>query len=221
MFTNIRKIALQCLVAGFMLSAMVACNSSTSSKNELPILGERETQTIIRDGKEYQDTIYHVIPKFRFVDQDSNWISNQEVDNKIYLADFFFTRCPTICPLLSKNVLAIAQHFKDEPNFIILSHSIDPKYDTPQVLKDYAEKLGAPQNWRFLNGPQEEIYPIAGKDGYFSFATENPDLPGGFDHSGALTLVDRQGHVRAVYDGTDVESVDKAIQDINKLLQQK
>lgn len=82
------------------------------------------------------------------------------------------------------------------------------------------KKLGAPLNWRFLNGPQDAVYTIAGKEGYFSYAEENPDVPGGFDHSGAFTLVDTNGHVRGVYDGTNEEEARKAIEDIRKLLKQ-
>ncbi|TYR31700.1 SCO family protein [Sphingobacterium phlebotomi] len=187
---------------------------------DLPILGENEIVSVEKDGKTATDTIYHSIPAFRFVDQDSIWVSNDDLADKIYLADFFFTRCPTICPLLAKNMLIIAKEFADEKRFVILSHTIDEKHDTPAVLSDYAQKLGAPSNWRFLNGPQEAVYHIAGKDGYFSYAEETPDIPGGFDHSGAFTLVDTNGHVRGVYDGTREEEAKKAIEDIRKLLAQ-
>jgi len=173
---------------------------------------------ILKDGQSVVDTIYHTIPTFRFMDQDSLWIGQAEVKDKIYLADFFFTRCPTICPLLSKNMLAIAQEFEQEPRFMILSHTIDEKYDTPTVLRDYAERLGAPANWHFLHGPQETIYHIAGQAGYFSYAQVNDEVPGGFDHSGAFTLVDTKGRVRGVYDGTKEEDALQAIHDIRTLL---
>lgn len=198
---------------------LLSCGQQRDDK-DLPIMGEKEIVSIEKDGKTVTDTVYHTIPAFRFVDQDSVWISNDDVAEKIYLADFFFTRCPTICPLLAKNMLTIAKEFENDERLVILSHTIDEKYDTPAVLKDYATKLGAPSNWHFLNGPQDAVYHIAGKEGYFSYAEENPDVPGGFDHSGAFTLVDTKGHVRGVYDGTREDEANKAIADIRKLLTQ-
>lgn len=203
----------------FGLLILFSCREQIEER-ELPIIGETEIVTIEKDGNAITDTLFHRIPTFRFVDQDSVWISNDDVADRIYIADFFFTRCPTICPLLARNMLSIAKEFEDEKRLLILSHTIDEKHDTPAVLKDYAQKLGAPSNWRFLNGPKDAVYKIAGKEGYFSFAEENPDVPGGFDHSGAFTLVDRNGHVRGVYNGTDEEEAKKAIEDIRKLLAQ-
>ena len=203
----------------FSIPVLYACGEQGADGN-LPIMGEKEIVSIEKDGKTVTDTIYHKIPAFRFVDQDSVWISNDDVADKIYLADFFFTRCPTICPLLAKNMLTIAKEFENEERLVILSHTIDAKHDTPAVLKDYATKLGAPSNWHFLNGPKEAVYQIAGKEGYFSYAEENPDVPGGFDHSGAFTLVDTEGHVRGVYDGTREDEANKAIADIRKLFAQ-
>jgi len=212
---------LQRLKQGFgycLLLLFIAACQPNKEKAKLPILGDRDTKMVLKDGESVIDTIYHTIPPFKFMDQDSLWISRAEVKDKIYLADFFFTRCPTICPLLSKNMLAIAQEFEQEPQVLILSHTIDEKYDSPAVLHEYAERLGAPSNWRFLHGPQEAIYYIAGQAGYFSYAQVNNDVPGGFDHSGAFTLVDKQGRVRGVYDGTKEEDALQAIQDIRKLL---
>ncbi|MBL1410024.1 SCO family protein [Sphingobacterium faecale] len=200
----------------------IICSCTEQHNDEdLPIIGEIEILTTVNNGKTIIDTVYHRIPAFRFVDQDSVWISNTDVADKIYLADFFFTRCPTICPLLAKNMLSIAKEFEQEQRFVILSHTIDEKHDTPIVLGEYAKKLGAPSNWRFLNGPQDAVYHIAGKEGYFSYAEENPNVPGGFDHSGAFTLVDSGGHVRGVYDGTNEEEAQKAILDIRKLLKKQ
>jgi len=203
----------------FFLFMLYGCGQQETSR-ALPFVGETEIVEVMKDGQAMQDTIYHRIPDFRFVDQDSVWITNADVKDKIYLADFFFTRCPTICPLLAKNMLLIAKDLEKEDRFVILSHTIDEKYDTPAVLKDHAQKLGAPSNWRFLNGPQADIYHIAGKEGYFSFAEENPDIPGGFDHSGVFSLVDSKGHIRGVYDGTKEEDAHKAIADIRLLLKQ-
>jgi len=219
MLSKYKHTLLGCVsIALFM--GVVGCTSSNQNR-ELPILGEQEIISTLKDGITQMDTLYHHIPEFRFVDQDSNWISNEDLTGKIYLADFFFTRCPTICPIMSKNMLEVAKHFQHEPRFAIISHTIDPDHDTPSVLKTYAQKLGAPDLWKFVNGPKSTVYDIAGAAGYFSFATESPESPGGFDHSGVFTLVDGKGHVRGVYSGIEMDSVKVAIQDIQLLLDKR
>ncbi|PPL01035.1 SCO family protein [Parapedobacter indicus] len=201
-----------------MAMAIVHAACSSGEQEKLPILGEKEYITTVREGVEHIDTVFHTVPQFRFLDQDSSWVTNETFEGKIYLADFFFTRCPTICPIMSKNLLAIARHFEGNERFAILSHTIDPKHDLPPVLKSYADKLGAPPLWHFVNGPKEEVYRLAGQEGYFSFAQEDADAPGGFNHSGAFTLVDEERRVRGVYDGTLTDSIPKVIADIEKLL---
>ncbi|MBK1439888.1 SCO family protein [Parapedobacter sp. ISTM3] len=184
----------------------------------MPILGEKEYVRTTEDGMERIDTVFHTIPPFRLLDQNGNWLDNKTFDGKIYVADFFFTRCPTICPIMSRNLLTIARHFEGNDRFAILSHTIDPGHDTASVLKAYADKLGAPPLWRFVNGPKAEVYRLAGQEGYFSFAQEDATAPGGFNHSGAFTLVDEKRRVRGLYDGTLTDSIPKIIADIEKLL---
>lgn len=219
MLSKYKHIFLGCASTALFMG-IVACASSRQNR-ELPFLGEREIISTSLDGIAQNDTLYHHIPEFRFVDQDSNLIDNEGLKGKIYLADFFFTRCPTICPIMSKHMLEIAKHFQHEPRFAILSHTIDPDHDTPAILKIYAQKLGAPDLWKFVNGPKSKVYTIAGDAGYFSFATESPQSPGGFDHSGVFTLVDGKGHVRGVYSGIEMDSVQVAIQDIQLLLDKR
>ncbi|MFQ5336001.1 MAG: SCO family protein, partial [Flavobacteriales bacterium] len=106
----------------------------------------------------------------------------------------------------------------EEPGFIILSHTVDPERDTPEVLRQYADKFGAHTgNWHFLTGPKEDIYDL-GWNGYYLSMAENKDSGGGFIHSPKFTLVDRQGHIRGWYDGTDAAEVDRMIVDIRSLL---
>lgn len=211
------RIGIVVALFSFLSCQFIACTPSSPS-GPLPILGERDIIEMNKDGVKVIDTIYHTIPDFTLVDQDSNTVSKSALKGKIYLADFFFTRCPTICPVTSRNLLQIAKHFVNEPRVVIVSHTVDPKYDRPYVLKRYAAKLGAPSNWLFLNGPKAAVYKLAGAGGYFSFAQEDPNAPGGFDHSGAFTLVDTTFRVRAVYDGTKTDSISKIIADIQLLL---
>src|SRR5690606_39850285 len=133
------------------------CQSSDSNKS-LPILGSREPVTKEVNGKTVTDTIYHQIPAFEFFNQDSIAITNDNFANSIYVADFFFTSCPSICPIMHRNMLKVYEKYKGNDEVMFLSHSIDTKYDTPSVLKNYAEKLGVSGNqWQFASGTRETI----------------------------------------------------------------
>ena len=193
----------------------ISCSSpseKTSETAELPILGERYVD-------DNQDTVYHSIADFAFVNQVGDTIRKEDMAGKIYVADFFFTTCPTICPVMKKEMLRVYEQFKGDPNFRILSHSIDPSHDTQAVLKDYAEKLGVPDaaTWNFLTGDQEKIFEI-GQTSYLTTTMADDMEPGGFLHSGAFLLVDQQGRIRGVYDGTKTDQVDRLLADIPKLL---
>jgi protein SCO1 len=188
-----------------------ACTFNGDDKR-LPILGERD----VVNG----DTIYPTIPDFSFIDQDSQIVTNASYKDKIYVVDFFFINCPTICPKVKANGLRIYQKYLNDDRIFILSHSIAPKYDTVPALKRHANKLHieAPK-WRLVTGDKDAIYGIA--DDYFSVAKEDPEAPGGFDHSGRLILVDKNRHVRSFCDGTDAASVDKFMLDIDLLLKEQ
>ena len=198
-----------------LIALAISCGApseKTSEVAELPILGERYVD-------DNQDTVYHSIADFAFVNQLGDTIRKEDMAGKIYVADFFFTTCPTICPVMKKEMLRVYEQFKGEPNFRILSHSIDPTHDTQAVLKDYAEKLGVPdaETWNFLTGDQEKIFEI-GQTSYLTTTMADDMEPGGFLHSGAFLLVDQQGRIRGVYDGTKTDQVDRLLADIPKLL---
>ncbi|MFN3997181.1 SCO family protein [Algoriphagus sp.] len=195
------------LIIGF------SCKSeSEKTSPTLPIMGER----YVDDNK---DTVFHKIADFAFINQLGDTITNEEVEGKIYVADFFFTSCPTICPIMKKEMLRVYEKYQDQSNFMILSHSIDPTHDTQAVLKDYAEKLGVEDasTWNFLTGDQEKIFEI-GQTSYLTTAMADQQEPGGFLHSGAFLLIDGNGRIRGVYDGTKSDQVDRLISDIPKLL---
>ncbi|NRB64511.1 MAG: SCO family protein [Saprospiraceae bacterium] len=196
----------------FSLFLVQSCVLVDNKKPEpLPILGER----LIEGG----DTIFHTIPDFSFINQDSQVVNNETFAGKLYVADFFFISCPTICPTVTKQMLRIHDHFQDEDRVLLLAHSIDPKRDTVGRLANYATNLGVnSQKWHFVTGEKDNIFEIA--DDYFSIAIESPDAPGGFDHSGRLILVDENRYVRSFCDGTDPESVGQFIKDIELLLQE-
>ena len=191
---------------------MASCQNEQSDR-PLPILGERD---VAANG----DTIYPVIPDFSFVNQDSQIVNNATFAGKAYVVDFFFIHCPTICPKVKANGLRIYEKFKNEDGLLMLSHSIDVKNDTVAALRHHAEKLGIDsRKWHLVTGDHDAIYAIA--DDYFSVAKEDPSSPGGFDHSGRIILVDKNRHVRSFCDGTNAESVDKFMKDIEKLLKEQ
>lgn len=163
------------------------------------------------------DTIYHQIRDFAFTDQDSQLITNDYFDGKIYIADFFFTSCPTICPKVKAQMLRVYDKYQDDERVLLLSHTIDPRRDTVDRLKKYAIGLGADDpKWRFVTGDRDSIYAMT--PDYLSIANVAPESPGGFDHSGWILLIDKDRHLRAYADGTKAEKVDVFLKQIDRLL---
>ena len=151
------------------------------------------------------------------MDQDSNAITPATFKDKVYIADFFFTSCPTICPKVKAQMLRVYDKFLDNEDLILLSHSIDTKYDTVPVLKEYAEKLQIKTDkWHLVTGVKKDIYAMAKE--YFIAAAEDASAPGGYTHSGGLVLVDKKRQVRGIYDGTEPEQVDQLLIDLEWLL---
>ncbi|WP_421764391.1 SCO family protein [Ekhidna sp.] len=194
-----------------LLIILIACDQQTNS-GKLPILGN----TIYEEN----DTIYHTVVDFQLVDQDSNFVTNETFADQIYVADFFFTSCPTICPTMKAQMSRVYKKFEDNEQVAILSHTIDPTYDTVALLKDFAERLGVKSSkWKFVTGDQDYIYDLAEKS-YMSIVDEDSNAPGGYIHSGAFLLVDKERRIRGVYDGTVPEQVDVLMNDINRLLKE-
>ena len=161
----------------------------------------------------------HKIADFSFINQNNEIVVNDSLKDNIYIANFFFTSCPTICPIMSANMLTLYDDFKGEPNLNFLSHTIDTRHDSVKVLKRYSTKLGVSSDrWHFVTGPKDDIYGIA--KSYLVSAKEDKNSPGGYIHSGALILVDGQGRIRAYYDGTKEEDIVKMKRAIKAILSQ-
>jgi protein SCO1/2 len=190
---------------------------SCSEKKELPYLGPKTIQIVA--GK--SDTIYHKIPAFQFLNQDSVWVNERTFNNQIYVADFFFTSCPTICPKMKTQMLRLYERYQKNTSVGLVSYSIDPDFDRPYRLKTYAQKLQikAPK-WNLLTGDKNAIYQL-GEKSYMVTAQEDKNEAGGFVHSGAFILVDKNKHVRGIYDGTKSEEVDHLMEDMETLLKEK
>ena len=163
------------------------------------------------------DTLYHHIAPFQFVDQDSTLVTNETFRNKIYVADFFFTTCRTICPIMKSQMLRVYQAVEHDDDVLILSHTIDPEYDTVGLLLEYSRRLGVEsRKWHFVTGVKDSIYKIA-QTSYFATALEDKSEPDGFIHSGAFLLIDKRGRIRGKYDGTIEADVNQLIKDIARL----
>jgi protein SCO1/2 len=204
------------LLGLLLLTILNSCNLS-NNEAKLPILGRHEyVENTVKD-KVVIDTIFHTIANFEFVNQDSAIVTNTTFDNSIYIADFFFTSCPTICPIMKTQMLRVHEAINEYDDVKILSHTIDPQYDTVALLKDFAERLGVTGNkWHFVTGDKEKIYEI-GQRSYMVTAGEDGSAPGGYIHSGAFILVDKDRRIRGLYDGTVPEKVDVLIHDIIRL----
>ena len=134
---------------------------------------------------------------FQFVNQDGKMISNADFAGKVYLVEFFFSTCPTICPKMNKNLVDIQNTFPDRPDFGIASFTINPDYDTQAVLKTYAENYGVTNpNWHFMTGDKDAIYNLA-NTGFNLYAAEVEGADGGFEHSGNFALIDKEGYIRS------------------------
>lgn len=167
-------------------------------------------------------------PDFSLVNQDGKTISQKDYEGKVYVLEFFFSTCPTICPKMNANMLELEKTFFGNSSFGIASITINPEHDTPKVLKEHARVLGVKSsNWHFLTGESDYIMNIANK-GFNLYAGQNKNVAGGFEHSGFFALIDKQGNIRSrrdtygnpivYYDGIEKEGIKQLTQDIKLLL---
>lgn len=201
-----------------LLLAMVACETpvdeqeASKEKTTLPIYGEREFIPEID-----KDTIYHTIPKWYFVNQDSVDVSWKDYEGKPYVAYFFFTHCPKICPKINSNMIDF-QKQTEGLDFKVIAHTVDPKRDSVQRLKFYGDEYGFDySNYNFVTGDQQKIYEL-GVKGYLVPNQEDALAPGGFLHSEKLILIDSKGRIRGYYEGTEKAQVDLLVEDLKLLI---
>lgn len=166
------------------------------------------------------------VPSFELTDQNGKTITDKDYKGKVYVVEFFFSTCPTICPKMNQNMLKLQEAYYGKPDFGIASITINPEHDTPQVLKEHAAQLGVKHyNWHFLTGEREYIFDLAKQ--FKLYAGTNPNVPGGFEHSGLFALVDKDGNIRCrkdqfgnpimYYDGLDDNGIKDIKEDIKKL----
>ena len=198
----------------FLIYSIVFYFGCTQKKSSvlLPIYGEKK----IISG----DTIYHQIASFNLTNQIDQVVNQNTTKNKIYIANFFFASCQSICPMMSNQLQEVQKAFLADDSVLILSHSVNPLHDTVAVLSNYADTYGAKTNkWHLLTGNKKQIYDLA-KTSYLVNAFEDDGSPEGFLHSELFLLIDKKARIRGMYDGTNTAEVKKLIEDV-KLLKQE
>lgn len=162
---------------------------------------------------------YHTITDFSFTNQNGKTITQEDYKDKIYIADFFFTTCPTICPIMTKNMAAIQAKIINNPEVLLLSHSVTPQIDSVAQLKKYAMEKGVVDaKWNLVTGPKKDIYEIARKS-YLAVKTDDDGGPFDMIHTENFILVDKERRIRGFYDGTKMEDIEKLLEDLNVLQQ--
>lgn len=198
-------------------------NKVTTTKDDIEILSKKQGAAKLMQ--------FEHIPDFSFTNQNGKTITNKDYQGKVFVVEFFFTNCPTICPKMNENMVTIQNTYAKNTNFGIVSFSIDPNRDSPEKLKKYAQEKGAVmENWHFLTGELEAIYKLSNQ-GFKLYAGENEEAEGGFEHSGLFALIDKKGFIRSrivkngdnsnpikFYDGLNKEQIAWIKEDIALLL---
>lgn len=193
----------------FLICFWAACTNSTK---KLPILGPKE----LSESKE-TDTVYHTIQAFEFINQDGQLVNEQTFAGKIYVCDFIFTSCPSICPLMSQQMQRIQEVFQKEEDILFLSHTVDPERDSVETLKQYAQAYQAQSGkWHLVTGDKKSLYEM-GIRHYLVSVDEDEASEEQFLHSAAFVLIDKDKRIRGMYNGTEKEDVDRLIGDIRIL----
>jgi len=186
-------------------------------KKMLPVYQPSMVDKSLVDSTLHYTKKYHKVADFSLVNQNGETITQEDYKDKIYVADFFFTTCLTICPIMTKNMGEVQEAIKDDPNIMLLSHSVTPQIDTVAQLKRYALEKGViDSKWNLVTGDKKQIYELARKS---YLAVKNDGDGGPFDmiHTENFILVDKEKRIRGFYDGTDREEIDRLLGDIKIL----
>lgn len=184
----------------------------------LPVFNPSDINPKLVDKSVQGVTKLHRVGSFSLINQDGKIITEKDYEGKIYVADFFFVTCPTICPKMTKQMDRVYQHFKSKDEVMILSHTVMPENDSVPVLKEYATKHNINSNtWNLVTGDKKQIYNLARKN-YFAAITEGDGGVDDFIHTENFVLIDKEKRIRGFYDGTSENDVDRLINDVNTLL---
>lgn len=210
------NIAIAFLVVGLIAAYLLLFNGNS----ELPIFNPSDFNPELVDVSLQNEVEGHTVADFELLNQNGGTITQKDYENKIYVTDFFFTRCPSICPIMSNNMEKLQGTFLDEADVMFLSLSVTPEFDSIPLLKDYAKKYGAIDGkWNITTGDKKHIYNLARKS-YFAVVNEGDGGLQDFIHTPNFILVDKKRRIRGVYDGTKNEEIERLVKDISVLKKQ-
>jgi len=206
------KLPISTKIVAMLAFMLGACQQQPVEKLLLPVYGEKTSTGA--------DTIYHTIGNFELTNQYGELVNRETVSGKIYITDFFFATCQSICPVMSRHMKEMQTAFAADDAVLMLSHTVNPMHDTVEVLRAYGESYGAIKGkWHLLTGDKKEIYALA-KNDYLVNAIEDDGSEEGFLHSELMLLIDTKGRIRGMYDGTDQVQVNRLIADVKKVKQE-
>ena len=206
----------------FILSAIIVYSIYTllTPKERLPVYQPDMVNVELVDSTVQHVRKYHTVKDFELINQNGDTITQDYYKDKIYVADFFFTTCLTICPVMTDHMLDIQEEIKDDPEVLLLSHTVFPKTDSVPVLKAYAEEKGVlDEKWNLVTGSKKHIYELARKS-YLASKSNGDGGPYDMIHTENFVLVDKEKRIRGFYDGTDAEAIENLMHDIKVLKQE-
>lgn len=209
------------IIVLFALSAVILFlfNTALTPKKYLKVYSPADVNPELVDSTVQYVAKNHKIADFAFTNQNGMTITQKDYKGKIYVADFFFTTCPTICPIMTTNMAWLQEQIKNDPKVMLLSHSVTPDIDTPAVLKEYAQKKGViDSKWNLVTGKKEDIYYIARKS-YLAVKTTSSKELYDMVHTENFILVDSQGRIRGFYNGTNLDKEVKGEKNMKQLLE--
>ena len=208
------NIAIALLAVGSIAAYLLLFNRNS----ELPVFNPSDFNPELVDVSLQNEVEGHTVADFELLNQNGGTITQKDYENKIYVTDFFFTRCPSICPIMSTNMEKLQGTFLDETDVMFLSLSVTPEFDSIPILKAYAKKHGAiAGKWNITTGAKKHIYNLARKS-YFAVVNEGDGGLQDFIHTPNFILVDKKKRIRGVYDGTKNEEIERLVADMKKLL---
>jgi len=205
-----------------LLALCAACSHKKQEPLSLPFINKPDFTPEWINKKDPAYSTIHTIPAFSFADQDGNTVTEKTVEGKIYVADFFFTRCGSICPKMTSNMAVLQEKYKNNNNVLLLSHSVTPAMDSVPVLKRYAVQKGVISGkWFLLTGKEEDIYSLAKKQYYAGDTVGYYQTGNEFLHTENFILLDKHRRIRGVYNGTLLLEIERLEDDINELLKEE
>jgi len=203
------------ILLSFVVLSIVSCNQT--SKKQLPVYNPSDFNPELVDRNLLNTSENHTVADFKLINQNGKTITQEDYKNKIYVVDFFFTSCPTICPIMTNNMVKLQKKFIDNSEIMFLSLSVTPKIDSVEVLRKYADDKGViDAKWNITTGDKKHIYELARKS-YFAVVEQGDGGLQDFIHTPNFILVDKKKQIRGVYDGTDDSEILRLIDDIKIL----